>query len=153
MGLDWLDSVIDFGAGAADGLTFGLTNKIRGWTGLNSVVDSTSGTYKGGYWTGVAGGAIATGGAAATSRVVVGSGRYAGSVHFAAKTEGVVIHGLGARGRVRMIAQTEATVPAVLIWIRIPQIWSSTRMIQFGKSGANTTNCLTALFRTVIFPF
>jgi RHS repeat-associated protein len=42
---DWFDRLVDFGAGAADSLTFGVTDVIRSFTGLNDVVDHNSTSY------------------------------------------------------------------------------------------------------------
>jgi RHS repeat-associated protein len=53
-GEDWLDTATNFFAGMGDAITFGLTDKIRDWIGVNDVVDHNSGAYKGGKIAGYA---------------------------------------------------------------------------------------------------
>ena len=65
-GLSWLDWeippwLVNGTAGAADALSFGITDKLRGAVGANDVVDKCGGAYKGGYTSGTVLG-LATGG-------------------------------------------------------------------------------------------
>jgi len=56
--------LVDFSAGFGDTLSFGLTNKIRDWMGINDVVDQCSGWYTAGEVSGVAVGLAFGGGTA-----------------------------------------------------------------------------------------
>lgn len=53
-GLDWLNNLADFSAGAGSALTFGLTDVINNATGASSVVNKCSGWHTLGTVTGVA---------------------------------------------------------------------------------------------------
>ena len=53
-GLDWFDSFANFWAGAADSLSFGLTDVARGVIGVNKAVDHSGTAYKVGEYTEVA---------------------------------------------------------------------------------------------------
>jgi len=53
LGLDWLNNLADFSAGAGSVLTFGLTDMINDATGASSVVNNCSGWHKAGEWTGI----------------------------------------------------------------------------------------------------
>jgi RHS repeat-associated protein len=52
-GLDWLNNLADFSAGAGSVLTFGLTDLVNDATGASSVVNNCSGWHKAGEWTGI----------------------------------------------------------------------------------------------------
>ncbi len=65
-GLDWLDNSTDFFGGWADTLTFGRTRHLRNCWGQGGYVDTNSGIYRAGGYTGgtvaaAAGGAFAWG--------------------------------------------------------------------------------------------
>lgn len=53
-GLDWLNNLADFSAGAGSALTFGLTDVINNATGASSVVNKCSGWHTLGNVTGIA---------------------------------------------------------------------------------------------------
>ena len=64
---DWgsvFDSATNAAAGFGDSLSFGATNKIRDWTGLNDYVDQDSNSYLGGSVAGTAYGMVMPGTAA-----------------------------------------------------------------------------------------
>jgi RHS repeat-associated protein len=102
MGLDWLDDGANAAAGVADGISFGLTRKVREFFGIDETVDYTSSEYKTGTVVGAAytvvAVAVATGG---TSTVVMG-----GAVSGAVAT---VRGGLSGNG-----VQVSETIPAVI---------------------------------------
>jgi RHS repeat-associated protein len=52
-GLDWLNNLADFSAGAGSVLTLGLTDLVNDATGASSVVNNCSGWHKAGRWTGI----------------------------------------------------------------------------------------------------
>jgi hypothetical protein len=54
LGLDWLQNLSDFSAGAGSVLSFGLTDAINDWTGASSVVNKCSGWYTAGEVSGIA---------------------------------------------------------------------------------------------------
>ena len=64
-GLDWFDTVVNWGAGFGDVVTFGATNAVREATGLNDAVDKNSTAYAVGEATGAVTVGAVTGGAAA----------------------------------------------------------------------------------------
>jgi hypothetical protein len=76
--LDWFDNVVDLGAGIGDGLSFGLTNSIRGATGLNGAVDQQSAAYRAGAVTGAVTTTVvvatATGGGSLIGQAAIGAG-------------------------------------------------------------------------------
>jgi len=53
-GDDWFDDLTNFFAGMGDTISFGLTEHIREWLGVNEVVDHSSGWYTGGEVAGYA---------------------------------------------------------------------------------------------------
>ncbi|MDW8321235.1 MAG: RHS repeat-associated core domain-containing protein [Armatimonadota bacterium] len=53
-GHEWLDNLTNFFAGMGDTISFGLTERVREWLGVNDVVDYSSGWYIGGELTGYA---------------------------------------------------------------------------------------------------
>jgi len=61
-GLDWLDTMANFWAGVGDSLTFGLTDRVRDWLGVNDAVDKTSVAYRAGEYTEVGAEILLTGG-------------------------------------------------------------------------------------------
>jgi RHS repeat-associated protein len=67
-GLDWLDDLSNFSAGAGDTFSFGLTGRIRQWMGTDGVVNRSSGMYVGGQVSATVVG-IVEGGAGAVSAV------------------------------------------------------------------------------------
>jgi hypothetical protein len=51
-GLDWFDELTNYVAGWGDALSFGLTNRVREWAGVNDAVDMSSSAYAAGSLTG-----------------------------------------------------------------------------------------------------
>jgi hypothetical protein len=74
-GLDWLDVAANFFAGVGDSLTFGLTDNVREWLGVNEVVDKTSLAYRVGEYTEVGAEIILTGGSKALIHLAHKKGR------------------------------------------------------------------------------
>jgi len=50
--LDWFDELTNYVAGWGDALSFGLTNRVREWAGVNDAVDMSSSAYAAGSLTG-----------------------------------------------------------------------------------------------------
>ena len=73
-GLDWLDNTANFFAGVGDSLTFGITDQIREWLGVNDVVDKASLAYRVGEYTEVGAEIALTGGAKALTHLAYKKG-------------------------------------------------------------------------------
>ncbi len=77
---DGLQSLSDFSAGFGDTISFGLTRKFRQWQGYDDVVDTDSGAYTVGEYSGyawdiAAGGAVAKGGVKLGARAAGSAGK------------------------------------------------------------------------------
>ena len=89
-GLDWLDNIVNLGAGIGDGMSLGLTTLIRQATGLNDAVDSRSATYGVGVGVGTAVTVIATAGAVAPEVIATRGGVLLTGLAIGATSETIV---------------------------------------------------------------
>ena len=69
---DMLDWGVNFSAGMADGVSFGLTNSLRGALGWNDAVDTRAGEYRVGAVIGIGITLVITGGGAGAGAVIAG---------------------------------------------------------------------------------
>jgi RHS repeat-associated protein len=104
---DWIDKASDFCAGAADDLTFGLTDGARGLLGWNDTVDKGGGAYSGGATTAAIGGLVTPAGwGKAVAKKGIGAAGKARAKNFA---KGIDPKDLGPSGKPKIHTKDHPT--------------------------------------------
>lgn len=154
MGLDWLDAVIDFGAGAGDALSLGGTKLLRNrFVGEGRWVDTSSGAYTGGVVTATVAGIAATGGVGAASKTGILVGKTATGMHVGVRAGSQIAHGVRASKGVKTAVHSLDDVANLgfrYIYVPMPFLLSVERGLRFANSGARSRNCVTAAVRIIL---